>query len=290
MTDYVKVAVQRVENDPVEIMTFMIVINMRNEDGSEYVISRDPTPENIEAEIISTNPIFLRWSIVDEADIPDDREYRIAWKLVGNKIQVDPVLKRSIDLEIVRTERNRLLEESDMKVLPDLYSEMTEEEQYKWNNYRKILRDIPELFPNPEDVVWPVAPDAGDPTITQSPPSAASDRLVFWNPSIPGWDERDKTDEEIDAERIDFWNKNHLNRIQFEFMVEKLNLNAVIDGAIAAMPSSTEDEVNAKIMARVLFKSGQDFYRLHPLFVQLAPIIGLTDQQLDEIWMNARQL
>jgi hypothetical protein len=203
---------------------------------------------------------------------------------------VDPTIKLSIDLELVRVERNRLLEESDMKVLPDLYSVMTKAEQDKWNNYRKILRDIPELFPNPTDIIWPVAPDAGDPTITQTPPSAAPDRLVFWNPSIPGWDERAKTQEELDAERLAFWDKNHLNRIQFKFMVEKLNLNAVIDAAISAMPENNENEVNAKIMARVLFKSGQDFYRLHPLFVQLAPLVGLTDEQLDGIWLNARQL
>lgn len=290
MTDYILVAVQRTEDSPIEVMNFLTVINMRGDDGTPYTIVRDPTTENIEAEIIVSNPIFLRWKIVTESDLPADRDYRSAWRLVNDAVVIDPATKLSIDLEVVRIERNRLLEESDMKVLPDLYSIMSEEEQNKWNNYRKILRDIPEMFPDPADIVWPVAPDAGDPTVTQTPPSAASDRLVFWNPSIPGWDERSKTQEEIDADRLAFWDKNHLNRIQFEFMIEKLNLNDVIDVAIAAMPSSTEQEINAKIMARVLFKSGQDFYRLHPLFVQLAPIIGITDQQLDGIWMNARQL
>jgi hypothetical protein len=73
-------------------------------------------------------------------------------------------------------------------------------------------------------------------------------------------------------------------------MVEKLELTPVIDGAIAAMPETTEAEVNAKVMARVLFKSGQEFYRLHPLFIQLAPLVGLTDEQLDQIWLNARTI
>ena len=56
------------------------------------------------------------------------------------------------------------------------------------------------------------------------------------------------------------------------------------------MPETTEAEANAKVMARVLFKSGQEFDRLHPLFSSLAPVVGLTEQQLDAIWLNARTI
>lgn len=81
-----------------------------------------------------------------------------------------------------------------------------------------------------------------------------------------------------------------LNRIQFEFMVEKLGLAPAIDAAIAAMPGGTDVEENAKIMAKVLFRSGQRFERSHPLFDALAPAVGLTPEQIDTAWRTAASL
>lgn len=78
-----------------------------------------------------------------------------------------------------------------------------------------------------------------------------------------------------------------LNRIQFEFMVEKLRLSDAIDAAIEAMPETTDVEDSAKIMARVLFRSGDRFERTHPLFSVLAPAIGLTEEQIDQAWLTA---
>lgn len=81
-----------------------------------------------------------------------------------------------------------------------------------------------------------------------------------------------------------------LNRIQFEFMVEKLGLGPAIDAAIAAMPGGSEDQENAKIMAKVLFRSGQRFERSHPLFDALAPAVGKTPREIDAIWRQAASL
>lgn len=78
-----------------------------------------------------------------------------------------------------------------------------------------------------------------------------------------------------------------LNRIQFEFMVEKLGIGPAIDQAIAAMPEDTELEQNAKIMARVLYRSGQKFERSHSLFTELAPAVGFTSEQIDAAWTAA---
>jgi hypothetical protein len=78
-----------------------------------------------------------------------------------------------------------------------------------------------------------------------------------------------------------------LNRIQFEFMVEKLGLASAIETALALMPDSTEAEQNAKIMARVLYRSGQKFERSHYLFTTLAPAVGLTTEQVDAAWTQA---
>ena len=78
-----------------------------------------------------------------------------------------------------------------------------------------------------------------------------------------------------------------LNRIQFEFMVEKLGIGAAIEQAIAAMPEDTEPAQNAKILARVLYRSGQTFERSHPLFTELAPAVGFTPEQIDAAWIGA---
>lgn len=78
-----------------------------------------------------------------------------------------------------------------------------------------------------------------------------------------------------------------LNRIQFEFMIEKLGLDAGIKAAIAAMPDGTEVEQNAKILALVLYRSGQRFERSHPLFTELAPAVGVTSEQIDAAWIVA---
>lgn len=73
-----------------------------------------------------------------------------------------------------------------------------------------------------------------------------------------------------------------LNRIQFEFMVEKLGISAAVQGAIEAMPDG-----DAKILARVLFRSGQEFIRSHPLFTTLAPAVGFSSEQIDAAWLQA---
>ena len=126
------------------------------------------------------------------------------------------------------------------------------------------------------------------------PPYNPDTQHAEWDGTTLSWSIVDYTQEELDAiaqaKVIEFWQKNKLNRIQFEFMVEKLNLTSAIEAAIAALPETTEQETNAKIMAKVLFKSGQEFERLHPLFAQLAPAVGLTDQQLDEIWLQAKSV
>ena len=73
-----------------------------------------------------------------------------------------------------------------------------------------------------------------------------------------------------------------LNRIQFEFMIEKLGIDAAVTAAIDAMPAGDE-----KILAKVLYRSGQEFVRTHSLFTTLAPAIGMTSEQIDEAWLAA---
>ena len=60
--------------------------------------------------------------------------------------------------EVVRTQRDQLLTKSDIYVLPDRWNAMTLEEQTAWSEYRQALRDIPQVYDDPADVVWPTKP------------------------------------------------------------------------------------------------------------------------------------
>ena len=53
----------------------------------------------------------------------------------------------------VRGMRNRMLMESDWTQLPDSVVDKT-----AWANYRTELRNIPQNFATPEDVIWPSRP------------------------------------------------------------------------------------------------------------------------------------
>ena len=59
-------------------------------------------------------------------------------------------------MDEVRLRRNSLLRASDYTQTQD-YPVMSGQQQ-AWVEYRQKLRDIPQDFPNPQDVVWPEAP------------------------------------------------------------------------------------------------------------------------------------
>ena len=64
-----------------------------------------------------------------------------------------------VDLEYLattyRAHRNKLLSESDWTMVPD-----SPVNKIAWAEYRQALRDITDQEGFPQDVVWPVAPDA----------------------------------------------------------------------------------------------------------------------------------
>lgn len=57
---------------------------------------------------------------------------------------------------IVKAKRNTLLAETDWT--QNLDAVLSIEEKAAWQEYRQALRDIPQDFANPEDVIWPVKP------------------------------------------------------------------------------------------------------------------------------------
>lgn len=57
---------------------------------------------------------------------------------------------------VIKAYRDQLLIQSDWTQLPDAILNIAE--KTAWQNYRQALRDIPQDFENPEDVVWPEKP------------------------------------------------------------------------------------------------------------------------------------
>ncbi len=56
--------------------------------------------------------------------------------------------------------RERLLKEIDWTQMPD--SPLTAEQKQAFADYRQALRDLPQQFDNPDDVVWPQKPSLAD--------------------------------------------------------------------------------------------------------------------------------
>jgi hypothetical protein len=59
-----------------------------------------------------------------------------------------------IDWDAIRYKRNRLLLQSDHTQLPDF----PEAKKSQWATYRQELRDIPQTYATPSDVIWPTPP------------------------------------------------------------------------------------------------------------------------------------
>lgn len=59
---------------------------------------------------------------------------------------------------ITRQTRNSLLIESDIYVIPDRWATYNQDEKQAWTVYRQALRDIPQNFIDPNEIVWPSKP------------------------------------------------------------------------------------------------------------------------------------
>jgi hypothetical protein len=67
-------------------------------------------------------------------------------------VERDPIIPTWDD---IRSERNKLLRESDWVVLADSNPRPTKE---AWLTYRQNLRDIPQQYSDPSEIIWPQKP------------------------------------------------------------------------------------------------------------------------------------
>ena len=56
----------------------------------------------------------------------------------------------------IRKERNKLLKDSDYIMVSDIT--ITTEKKEEWTTYRQVLRDIPQDYDSPDEVVYPTKP------------------------------------------------------------------------------------------------------------------------------------
>ncbi len=82
----------------------------------------------------------------------------IGWDYNGETLN-PPIRNVETEWNEIRINRDNLLLESDTNVLPDRWAAMTLEKQTEWSVYRQILRDIPQSFLDPKDVIWPTKPE-----------------------------------------------------------------------------------------------------------------------------------
>ena len=82
--------------------------------------------------------------------IPDDEAAAIMARAA--QIEADEALPK------LRRQRDELLRESDVSVLPDRWATMPTETQTAWSVYRQALRDLPATTVDALNPVWPTKP------------------------------------------------------------------------------------------------------------------------------------
>lgn len=60
---------------------------------------------------------------------------------------------------LIKARRREMLAECDWTQIPD--AALTLEQKSAWSDYRQALRDIPQVFDNPDDVIFPDSPGGG---------------------------------------------------------------------------------------------------------------------------------
>jgi hypothetical protein len=126
-------------------------------------------PENeTEMSIIKQNGWLPVETVSDNKEIQEKVEYVIEENFVKEIITTRDKTQGEIDKEkasqleaewhSVRFKRNNLLKDSDTEIVSDKWENMEASVKSKWSIYRQELRNIPQKFSSPDDVIWPNKP------------------------------------------------------------------------------------------------------------------------------------
>lgn len=107
-------------------------------------------------------------TVSENKEIQENIEYIIEENIVKEIIATRDKTQEEIDREnqsqieakwhSARFKRNNLLKESDIEILPDKWENMDLSVKAAWSLYRSQLRDIPQTFSNPDEIIWPTKP------------------------------------------------------------------------------------------------------------------------------------
>ena len=135
-------------DDTVCILRF-VTCEYQGDDSERY--TREPTPENIRAEITKTLPAFdadkkplKGWRVIEEKDIPADREFRNALRDRGGKLEFDLSHARRIHLDRLRADRSLLLQAKDGEWMR-AFGQGKKQEADRIESERQALRDLPDV-------------------------------------------------------------------------------------------------------------------------------------------------
>ncbi|CAB5226336.1 Phage tail assembly chaperone protein [uncultured Caudovirales phage] len=104
-------------------------------DGKEIIVKSEFVIHDTEVQEIVTT----RDKTQVEKDMEDNQTLDIAW----------------YDL---RSQRDSLLLQSDISILPDKWEEMNESTKQAWRDYRKQLRDLTNTVKDPRNPIFPIKP------------------------------------------------------------------------------------------------------------------------------------
>ena len=103
--------------------------------ANRYQLDQSPPPHE-----------FIKWDDDNPDPQPTQEELEAAWAEIEDDIAWLPV----------RDKRDQLLRDSDWTDLPSCPLVNVAE----WRTYRHQLRNIPQEYDGPDNVVWPEAPEA----------------------------------------------------------------------------------------------------------------------------------
>jgi len=119
-----------------------------------------PTPTGVDLEEFIVRNANVYWFEMMEKVMNDEVDLSSLASEVGvEKTKVVSVPTPPTKLDIIRFERNRLLNEADTKYCnAEKWSEMTETQKTAWKAYKQALRDLPATV-DVDNPVWPTMPN-----------------------------------------------------------------------------------------------------------------------------------